>query len=129
MTELEKYFEPFRQNIIGINQTFTSPFGEKKIIYADWIASGRLYSPIENKIISQFGPYVGNTHTETSITGTTMTTAYHEAKNIIKTHCNAGKDDILITAGSGMTSVINKFQRLLGYKIPEQFKEFINILW
>ena len=23
------------------------PFGEKKILYADWVASGRLYKPIE----------------------------------------------------------------------------------
>ena len=40
---LEKYFTPFRENIVGRNQTFLSPFGEKKIIYADWIASGRIY--------------------------------------------------------------------------------------
>ena len=127
MSELEKYFEPFRKNIIGINKTFISPFGEKKIIYADWIASGRLYSKIEDKMLSQFGPFIGNTHTETSVTGTTMTNAYHEAKSIIKRHCNASEDDVLITAGSGMTSVINKFQRILGYKIPEQFKEFLSI--
>ncbi len=127
MTDLEKYFQPFRKNIIGIDQTFVSPFGERKIIYADWIASGRLYAQIEDKMKNEFGPFVANTHTETSITGTTMTNAYHEAKNIIKKHCNADKDDVLITAGTGMTSVINKFQRILGYKIPEQFREFINI--
>ena len=44
---LENYFQDFRENIIGRNQTFVGPFGEKKIIYADWVASGRLYKPIE----------------------------------------------------------------------------------
>jgi selenocysteine lyase/cysteine desulfurase len=41
----------------------------KKIIYADWTASGRLYQPIEEKLLKEIGPYVANTHTETSITG------------------------------------------------------------
>ena len=40
---LENYFQDFRENIIGRDQTFVGPFGEKKIIYADWVASGRLY--------------------------------------------------------------------------------------
>ncbi len=127
MSELEKYFEPFRKNIIGINQTFETPFGEKKIIYADWVASGRLYAPIEDKIKNSFGPFVGNTHTETSVTGTTMTRAYHIAQKIIKDHCNANDNDVLITAGSGMTTVINKLQRILGFKLPEQLKKFIDI--
>ena len=43
---LEKYFSRFRKNIIGIDQTFSSPFGEQKIIYADWTACGRIYQPI-----------------------------------------------------------------------------------
>ena len=47
---LEDYFQQFRQNIIGIDQTFRSPFGDKKIIYADWIASGRMYKEIEEKL-------------------------------------------------------------------------------
>ena len=50
-TQLEEYFQKYRENIIGINQQFESPFGLKKIIYTDWTASGRLYRPIEEKII------------------------------------------------------------------------------
>ena len=103
MTELEKHFDFFRNNIVGINTTFTSPFGEKKIIYADWIASGRLYEPIEKKMCEVFGPLVGNTHSESSETGTSMTKAYHYAQKIIKQHVNAAADDVIITAGSGMT--------------------------
>ena len=116
MSHLEKYFENFRKNIIGINQTFQSPYGEQKIIYGDWIASGRLYAPIENKITNVIGPFVGNTHTETSETGIRMTQAYLKSHQLIKTHVNAGSNDVIITSGSGMTDVINKFQRILGLK-------------
>ncbi len=116
MSLTEQHFKPFRENIIGINQTFESPFGQQKIVYGDWIASGRLYRPIEEKLCNQFGPFVGNTHTETSETGTLMTNAYHLAHKKIKEHVNAGPDDVIITAGSGFTTVINKFQRILGFR-------------
>ena len=114
--QLEEYFEPFRKGIVGINATFESPFGIKKIVYADWLASGRLYLPIEKRLIEVFGPYVANTHSETSETGTRMTQSYQFAHQYIKKSVNAGKDDVIITAGSGMTTVINKLQRILGLK-------------
>jgi selenocysteine lyase/cysteine desulfurase len=114
---LETYFKKFRRNIVGIDQTYTTPYGEKKIVYADWIASGRLYRPIEEKLLKDFGPFVANTHTETTVTGTTMTRAYAEARRIIKEHVNANAEDVLITTGSGMTGVVNKFQRILGLKV------------
>ncbi len=116
MTKLEAYFDSFRKEIIGIDQQFNSPYGEKTITYADWIASGRLYQPIEKQISNLFGSFVGNTHSETSETGALMTHAYHQSQLIIKAHVNAGSNDIIITAGSGMTAVINKFQRMLGLK-------------
>ncbi len=123
-SQLELYFNEFRKDIIGIDQTFISPYGPKKIIYTDWTASGRLYRPIEEKLMNEFGPFVANTHTETTVTGTAMTLAYHEARHIIKRHVNASSEDILITDGTGMTGVVNKFQRILGLRIPENLKEF-----
>jgi selenocysteine lyase/cysteine desulfurase len=127
MENLEKYFEPFRENTIGYDYTFTTPYGEQKLIYADWIASGRLYRPIERKMSDTLGPLVGNTHSEASITGTSMTLAYHEAHKIIKEHVNAGPDDMIITKGSGMTAMVNKWQRILGLKIPEQLHDYMKI--
>lgn len=126
-TQLEKYFETFRNQIIGINQTFESPFGKQKIVYTDWTASGRLYRPIEEKLMNEFGPFVANTHTETSITGTAMTMAYHKARHIIKHHVNANENDVLITDGTGMTGVVNKLQRILGLRVSENLKEYTNI--
>lgn len=121
--KLEQHFNKFRKNIVGVEQTFQSPFGMKKMVYADWTASGRLYLPIEEKMLNDFGPFVANTHTETTFSGSVMTLAYHEARKIIKNHVNAGEDCVLITEGTGMTGVINKFQRILGLKISENLRE------
>jgi len=126
-SKLEHYFNQFRENIVGIDLEFESTFGTKKIVYTDWTASGRLYRPIEEKILNDFGPYVANTHTETTESGTAMTMAYHKAKAIIKAHVNSSEDDILILSGSGMTSVVNKFQRILGLKMPENLQQYANI--
>ncbi len=126
-SNLEAYFAPFRKHIIGIDQAFESPYGKKHILYADWIASGRMYAPIEQKMRNTFGPFVGNTHTETSVTGTSMTHAYHDAQAIIKAHVNAGPDDVLIATGTGMTGAICKFQRILGLAVPDQLRPFTHI--
>lgn len=127
-TELETYFSDFRKNIVGIDQTFESPYGTKDMVYVDWTASGRLYGPIEEKMSKVFGPYVANTHTETTVSGTVMTLAYHEARKIIKQHVNAHlENDVFLPAGTGMTGAVNKFQRILGLKVPENFKNTITI--
>jgi len=116
MSKLEQHFKKFRDNIVGIDQEFETPFGTKKMIYADWIASGRLYKPIEDRMLNDIAPFIGNTHTETTETGTLMTKAYQYAHKRIKEHVNANENDVIITAGSGMTAVVNKFQRILGLK-------------
>ncbi len=116
---MKNYFKKFRNNIVGINKDFNTPFGKKRIIYADWIASGRLYHPIEAKLL-EMGELLGNTHTETTVTGKTMTKLYNLAKTAIKKHVHAYDDDILIASGAGMTGVVNKFQRILGLKVHEK---------
>lgn len=123
----EEYFRPFRNNIIGIDALFQSHYGEQRLLYSDWTASGRLYGPIEKKLLEAFGPFVGNTHSESSITGGLMTHAYHHAHEIIKKHVNANGDDVLLFVGAGMTAAINKFQRILGVKIPEKYRSAVTI--
>lgn len=116
----ENYFKTFRKYIVGINQKFTSPYGVKTIHYYDWTASGRLYSPIENKLKNIFGSHVGNTHSESTETGVDMTIAYKEARKIIKRHVNAGDNDAILMVGSGATGGISKLQRMLGLKYLDQ---------
>ncbi|MCW3463495.1 aminotransferase class V-fold PLP-dependent enzyme [Chitinophaga nivalis] len=120
----EDFFSPFRNQIIGREQTFTSPYGIKRIYYTDWTASGRGYGPIETSLQQEILPFVANTHTTASITGSCMSQAYQEAKNIIKQHVHASSDDVLIFCGSGMTSAVNKLQRILGLRIPERIMDY-----
>lgn len=120
MNSLTAYFSRFRNDIVGNDLVYTTPFGIQKMIYADWVASGRLYRPIESRISGTIGPWVANTHTETCESGQLMTKAYHQAQQIIKEHVNAGPNDVLITSGFGMTNVLVKFQRMLNLKVPEK---------
>ena len=128
MENLEQYFQKFRENIIGIDHSIPTPYHEKiKLIYADWTASGRLYSKIEDKLRDEIYPLIANTHTDTNHTGMTTTYAYHRAQQIIKNHVKAGKDDVLISSNSGMTGIVNKFQRILGLKLHETFRDKVEI--
>lgn len=120
----EAYFHDLATRIIGHDYTFEGPSGKKKLLYADWIASGRLYTPIEELLSNHFGPLVGNTHSESSHTGEAMTIAYKMAHQIIKKHVNANDQDVIITQGSGMTGAIAKLQRILGLHLPEKAKPF-----
>jgi selenocysteine lyase/cysteine desulfurase len=122
---MEKYFDTFRLNTIGHDAVYDTPYGRQRLIYADWIASGRLYRPIEDRLSNEIGPFIGNTHTETSETGPSMTRAYHEAHKRIKKHVNAGPEDVIITAGFGMTGVIVKFQRMMGLKMCGQLRRML----
>ena len=127
VSALEHYFSPYRERVIGARQTFRTPYGEKPLIYADWTASGRLYQSIEERMLHALAPYVGNTHTETTVTGSAMTMAYHHAKQVIKRHCGAAEKDVLISSNSGMTGVVNKFQRILGLKLHERFRQYFTM--
>ncbi len=127
MTKSEQYFSLFRYRIVGLDVYFQSPYGKQKMLYADWAASGRLYRPIEDKMLQEIGPYVANTHTETNFSGSIMTHAYHEAQQIIKKHVHAGPNDIILTTGSGMTRVVNKFQRILGLKLPQRLSKYVHL--
>ncbi|MEQ8412812.1 MAG: aminotransferase class V-fold PLP-dependent enzyme [Imperialibacter sp.] len=125
---LEAYFASYRKNIIGVDQQIaTARHPAIRMLYADWTASGRCYWPIENKLLGEIMPLMANTHTETSHSGAFMTKTYEEARQLIKAHVNASANDVLIASGSGMTDVVNKLQRLLGLRVPEQFKKHVQL--
>src|SRR6056297_2654430 len=127
-SDLEIYFDQFRQQIIGVDTRIPAPNNEDRpLIYADWTASGRNYAPIEEAIRSLLMPTLANTHTETNHTGQSTTYAYNMARRIIKEEVGANENDVLLSCGSGMTGVINKFQRILGWKIHERYRSNIDI--
>lgn len=118
----ESYFERFRRQTVGIDQSIETPYGTMPLLYADWIASGRLYYQIEQRMVEEIGPWVANTHSESSATGRLMTHAYHEAAQIIKAHVGANQEDVLLPCGNGATGAINKLQRLMGLKVHERWQ-------
>ena len=55
-TQLECYFEEFRKDIIGNQSKISITFWGKENHLYHWTASGRLYRPIEEKLMNDFGP-------------------------------------------------------------------------
>lgn len=115
-SQLESYFSKFRDNTVGVNHRFESVYGEQDLIYADWVASGRLYEPIEDIMRHKIGPMIANTHSFSSHTGKTSTYAYQHARELIKKHVNANDFDVLVTTGTGMTAALSKLQRFIGLR-------------
>jgi len=118
-SQLEEYFSEFRENTIGINHHFESIYGKQKLLYADWIASGRLYTPIEQIMCTKIGPMIANTHSFSSQTGKASTYAYNHARDLIKKHVNANESDVLVTTGTGMTAALSKLQRIMGLRAAD----------
>ena len=67
--ESEKLIETIRASIVGDDTVIESPFGERRVTYADYTASGRSLSFIETFIQDEVMPMYANTHTESSGTG------------------------------------------------------------
>jgi selenocysteine lyase/cysteine desulfurase len=123
---LQEYFRRFAAGIIGSRQFFETPYGRNRIIYADWTAGGRGYLPIELRLQQEILPFFANTHTGTTVTGRAMSTAYDEARLLIKKHVHAREDDQLLFCGSGMTDAVCRLQRLLGLRAcPEEAVVFV----
>lgn len=127
MIYLENHFQKFRQQVIGNDHTLETPYGLKKMLYADWTATGRLYRPIEEILSNHFASFFGNTHSEASHVGALTTEAYAQSIQIIKNHVNASENDALLFTGYGATSAINKLQRLLGLRIHDHFSRLIKL--
>ena len=113
--------EALARHIVGHDLRLTTPYGEHRMVYADWTASGRCYAPLEARLLRDFAPWMANTHTETSATGHAMTAAYQQARAHIKRHVNAAPGDVLLAIGTGCTGAINKLQRMLGLRMPSNF--------
>ncbi len=58
-----------RASVIGDDEAFAGPFGIRRVTYADYTASGRNLTFIEDYIREQVMPLYANTHTESSGTG------------------------------------------------------------
>ena len=106
--------------MIGEDELVDGPFGPRRVIYADYTASGRALTFIEDFIRAAVLPLYANTHTESSGTGLQTTRFREEARQIIKDCCNAGNDYALVFAGSGSTGAIDRLVSVLNLRIPAE---------
>ena len=113
-----EYFERFRNDIVGLDTTFKTPYGEKPLLFADWTASGRASRSVEAAIGEILRLY-GNSHSEDTMVGRTMTGFYEASKHKLHAHVNASQSDIAIYKGSGMTGAMHWFQEMLGVTDPK----------
>jgi selenocysteine lyase/cysteine desulfurase len=104
-----------RRQDVGAGTRVRTPFGSRRIYYADLTATGRHLSFVE-EWIARLRPYYANTHTEVSATGRLMTGLRESAREVIGAAVNAGDDDEVLFVGSGATAAINKLVGLLGLR-------------
>jgi selenocysteine lyase/cysteine desulfurase len=117
--------EWLRNDIIGRNLSFETPFGNRPLVYADYTASGRGLYSIENYLMKILQFYA-NSHTDDDFTGKTMTNLLHDAEKVIKKCVNAGEKGKIIFTESGTTGGITKLQEILGVFWPPATRERVN---
>ncbi len=113
-----------REQIVGVDSTFETPFGERLMVYCDYTASGRCLRFVEAYLQGLQRIYA-NTHTEDDTTGRSMSQLLHEAEASIKRSVNAGKNGCIIACGTGATGAIDKLQQIVGVAIAPATRKLV----
>src|SRR5262249_20318161 len=105
--------ERIRGSVVGDDVLLDGPFGPRRLVYADYTASGRSLAFIEDYIRDQVLPVYANTHTEASATGLRTTVLREDARRIIHRAVGGSDDDVVVFCGSGATGAIDRLIRVL----------------
>jgi selenocysteine lyase/cysteine desulfurase len=117
-----------RASVIGDDEAVAGPYGVRRVTYADYTASGRSLSFIEDYIRDAVLPLYANTHTESSGTGLQTTRFREEARRLVLDGCGGDPArHAVIFCGSGSTTAINRLVDVLNIRLPADLDDRWNL--
>ena len=94
-----RLIERIRNSVIGNDAVLDGPFGPRRLVYADYTASGRALTFVEDYLRDRVLPLYANTHTEASATGMHVTALREDARRLIHRAVGGGADDVVLFCG------------------------------
>jgi selenocysteine lyase/cysteine desulfurase len=119
----EELLDLVRRSVIGETEAVETPYGPRRVVYADYTASGRALSFIEDHLREVVLPLYANTHTESSGTGWQTTRFREDAREIIREAFGATDEHAVVFCGTGSTGAIDHMIRVLGLRLPRELDE------
>ena len=118
MDQAAALIETIRRSVIGDDEAVAGPFGIRRVTYADYTASGRSLTFLEDYLRDAVLPLYANTHTESSGTGLQTTRFRTEARELIRRAVGATDEYAVVFVGSGSTGAINRLLDVLQIRLP-----------
>ncbi|HYN30732.1 MAG TPA: aminotransferase class V-fold PLP-dependent enzyme [Dermatophilaceae bacterium] len=117
-----------RESVIGEDHLMATPYGLRRVTYADYTASGRALTFIEDVVRQLVLPAYANTHTESSGTGLQTTRLREDAREAIRRAVHGDEDSVVIFTGAGATGAIDKLVGVLGLRLPSALEDAHHLL-